>query len=303
MNIDENKGCDGMKKKLYLTFILIFVAATFLHYISNYNIISKPPSDKWAKHVKLAEGKIKSNPKILKYKNDEYLIAFDDGDRVRLIIFDKLGEIKLEKELNAMDEMVRNLSLMEDGNNFYVSWIISNGGIKSLIKTKLDEELKVINTTQYFDIVDSSQIGDDLLVISYSDKIGIEDLTNSRVYEINEKAATHLAGAKSKDTILLTYILDETEFKFVKISDGKIIKNDIGTVGKGVFDTFGDLLPSIISNFYVGSILCIVISILSLIYGYNEYKNNIYESPFMPFSKALIIDTILTQTIFVPFII
>ncbi|MCX7903471.1 MAG: hypothetical protein N2486_03060 [Caloramator sp.] len=228
-----------MKKKIILGYLIIAFLAIFLHYKNIYDEIITPPSNKWAKEIEISKARLKSYPKVLKMK-ENYLIAFDDAQNIDLVTIDKLGNRINEKSINAMDEMVRNLSLITDGKNIYVSWIISNSGVKSLIQVKLDEALNVLNTTQYFNICDTAQIGDSILAISTVDKIEILDVKNNKKYSIDESRATHLAGAEADGKVMLAYLIGENEFKYVIINNGVAKSEYIGTVGKGVFDSFGD---------------------------------------------------------------
>lgn len=238
----------GMKKKLLLGYLIIAFLAIFMHYKTIYDEIIKPPSDKWSKEVEISKAKSKSYPKVLKM-GENYLIAFDDGQNINLVTIDKLGNKIKEKSIDAMDEMVRSLSLITDGKNIYLSWIISNSGVKSLIQAKLDGNLNVLNTNQYFNVYDSAQIGDNAIAISTVDRIEILDVKNNKKYTINENRATHLAGAEANGKIMISYLIGENEFKYATIDDGEVKAEYIGTVGKGVFDSFGDVALSFDKNY------------------------------------------------------
>lgn len=233
----------GMKKKILLGYLIIAVLAILMHYKTIYDEIITPPSNKWAKEIEISKAKSKSYPKVIKIK-ENYLVAFDDGNEIKLVTIDKLGNKLNEKSINAMDEMVRNLSLITDGNDIYLSWIISNSGAKSLIQAKLDGELNLLNTIQYLDVYDSVQIGDSVIAISTVDRIEILDVRNNKKYTINENKSTHLAGAEANGKIMLSYLIGDNEFKYITITNNIIKSENIGTVGKGVFDSFGDVALS-----------------------------------------------------------
>lgn len=61
-------------------------------------------------------------------------------------------------------------------------------------------------------------------------------------------------------------------------------------------------LPNELSSFALGALICMAISVLCGYFGIMKYKKNIEEMPMIDFAAALVIDTLITQLIFVPFI-
>ncbi|WP_010293947.1 threonine/serine exporter family protein [Clostridium senegalense] len=68
-----------------------------------------------------------------------------------------------------------------------------------------------------------------------------------------------------------------------------------------VYGSYKMLLPQFISNTIVGTIVCLIIGALSYGLGYNFYKKDTEILTLIPLSISLIIDSIITLLIFVPY--
>lgn len=73
-------------------------------------------------------------------------------------------------------------------------------------------------------------------------------------------------------------------------------------VYKFTYISYKSFLPQLLSNPIIGLFLCVVISILSLFWGYSRYKKDLDAIPASSFIIAILVDTIFTQMIFVPFV-
>lgn len=65
---------------------------------------------------------------------------------------------------------------------------------------------------------------------------------------------------------------------------------------------FGYMLPDAFTLPLIGLGASFIISIPCMMYGISRYKRNLESIPFASFSYALLIDTVLTQMVFIPFI-
>ena len=61
------------------------------------------------------------------------------------------------------------------------------------------------------------------------------------------------------------------------------------------------LLPQILAHKWVAVLIGLVISTICYSFGYNLYKKDLEAMPISKFGIALVLDTMLTMMIFVPF--
>ncbi len=66
---------------------------------------------------------------------------------------------------------------------------------------------------------------------------------------------------------------------------------------------YASWLPNGLSSFTLGALICMVISVLCCCFGIMRYKKNVDNMPMIDFASALLIDALLTQLIFVPFMV
>lgn len=74
-------------------------------------------------------------------------------------------------------------------------------------------------------------------------------------------------------------------------------------IHNSIYVKYVKLLPHELSSFYIGALLCMGISLLCGYFGIMRYKKDIEELPMRDFVVALMIDSLITQLIFVPFIV
>jgi uncharacterized PurR-regulated membrane protein YhhQ (DUF165 family) len=63
------------------------------------------------------------------------------------------------------------------------------------------------------------------------------------------------------------------------------------------------MLPKFLASPIVGMTLTTLFSAVAFAYGYKRYKSNLDAIPIGSYMVALLIDTLMTQLLFIPFII
>jgi hypothetical protein len=81
-----------MRRHFYAGILVImFIIITAFQYNISYQFRIEPPSKEWSKEVPVSEGRVKNYPKLVRY-NDNFIIAHDDGSKVKIVMVDKLGK-------------------------------------------------------------------------------------------------------------------------------------------------------------------------------------------------------------------
>jgi hypothetical protein len=146
------------------------------------------------------------HPKLVKYNNN-FVIAHDDADKVKIIMVDKLGRKLNEKVFAAEDESIRDLNLLTDGEYLYLNWIVYKNGIDSVLNLKLNKNLQVSEKWMTNDVRDSIQIGENTLVTSFNNRIEVLDVRTKKLASINTTSPSKLAGTTTKYGELITYYI------------------------------------------------------------------------------------------------
>jgi len=213
-------GDKKMKKKKYIiSFIVMFFLILGFQYKVDYDIRTQTPSDKWSKEVAIAKGNVSSFTKIL--KNDKNnIIAFNDGDKIQLVVTDDLGKKIKEKTFETKSTLVKEVSLLKGQGSFYLSWNSYDNGVNSLKIKKLDKELNELEQTKIENVTETYQIGEDILIVGYKDKIQVLDMAKSSKLNLNIKGATLFSGTKTEKGFMVTYCHGEEGFSYITMENG-----------------------------------------------------------------------------------
>ncbi|MBZ9684927.1 hypothetical protein G9F72_000945 [Clostridium estertheticum] len=209
-----------MKKKMYIiSFVVLFFTIIGFQYKVEYDIRSQPPSDKWSKEVAISKGNVTSFPKIL--KNDKNnIVAFNDGEKLQLVETDDLGKKIVEKTFETKTTLVKEVNLLKVQDFFYLSYNSYENGTNSLKIIKLDKELKELETARIENITETYQIGEDILIVGYKDKIQVLDMTKDSKMDFNIKGATLFSGVKTESGYIFTYSNGEEGFSYITVQGG-----------------------------------------------------------------------------------
>ena len=206
-----------MKNKTYiLIFILLFFAIIGFQYSVEYNIRSRPPSESWSKEVYLSKGNIISFPKIIKSDKNN-ILAFNDGEMLRLVLTDDLGKKINEKSFQTNDDLVKEVNLLKAKEFFYLSFNSYENGANSLKIIKLDSELNEVGRSRIENITETYQIGEDILIVGYKDKIQVLDMAKDSKMNFNIKGASLFSGVKTESGFMFTYCSGDEGFSYINI--------------------------------------------------------------------------------------
>lgn len=218
-----------MKKYVFVfIFSILFVGIILFQYSENYKFRIKPPSNAWSKELLLGsvDGSIKTYPRMMEFVDESYLIAYQNGEDISLQVVDKLGRKKNEIVIPVGDKFIRNINLVGDGEHTYITWITSQKGIKTMYSTKIDRNLEVIEENKEVDVQEASQIDDNILVLTYMDKIVVRDIKNNISTAINVTTPALVSGVNTNQGYLITYHESGRYFKYFFVRDGAA--SDIG---------------------------------------------------------------------------
>ncbi|MBU3189106.1 hypothetical protein K9O30_08665 [Clostridium bowmanii] len=209
-----------MKKKMFIiSFIVLFLAIIGFQYKVEYDIRSQVPSSKWSKEVAISSGNVTSFPKSL--KNDKNnIVAFNDGGKLRLVETDELGKKIAEKTFDTKDTLIKEVNLLKAQGFFYLSFNSYENGANSLKIIKLDKGLNKIDASRIENITETCQIGDDILVVGYKEKIQVLDMAKNSKKDFDIKGATLLSGVKTENGFMFTYCNGEEGFSYITMKNG-----------------------------------------------------------------------------------
>lgn len=224
---------------------LLFVSINTYHYNLNFNARKQPPSSKWSKEIKISEGDIRTSPKIIKY-NDKYAIAHDNGGQLKVIILDNSGKKIVDKTFESGAQIVKNLNLLTDGNNLFLSWTTSSSLSNSLYAIKLDNSLNQIDKTETKGVIETFQVNDNSLIVGLVDKIDFINYKTSKTVSITADNPAMLYASSSSKGNLITYLDSNSDYNFFYVandSPSKVVKTTLK----------GDRAPEKYENYAVTS--------------------------------------------------
>jgi hypothetical protein len=226
-----------MKKKRYIiSFIVMFILILGFQYKVEYDIRSQTPSDKWSKEVAIGKADVNTYPKILKNEKDN-IIAFNDGDKVQIVVADDLGKKIKEKTFETKSGLVKEVNLLKGQGFFYLSFSIYENGANILKTIKLDKELNEVEQTKIENITETCQIGEEILIVGFKDKIEVLDMSKNSKLNLNVKGATLFSGVETEKGFMVTYANGEEGFKYVTVENGVVSIPKLA----GVFNKTGNL--------------------------------------------------------------
>jgi hypothetical protein len=213
-------GGSIMNKKVFTILLAgFFCVIAIFHFQINLNKRSQAPSKEWSKEVLISSGNVFGNPSLLKFK-DNYIVAHGDGKNIKVIEVDKMGKKLNEKYFSARGVEPRSTSVLTDGKNLYIYWIVSESGTKSVCSIKLDDKFNMIEETNISGINEIVSVGNSMLAVNYGNKIEVTDLTAGKKYSMPANEAEFLNSAKNKTSYIVSFKDKNGEIKFFTIKDG-----------------------------------------------------------------------------------
>jgi hypothetical protein len=218
------------KKSFTILLAAFFIAIAAFHFALNFDRRNNPPSGEWAKEVLISSGNVLSNPSLIKYE-DKYIVAHSDGDKIKILSIDKLGNKLQEKQFKANGAEPLSTNAVTNGKEIYLYWIISEAGSKAIYNVRLDSSLNILEESRIHGVKDIIAIGENVTAIQYSDnKIGVTDLKTGKSYSVTANDAEFLSGAKNKEGYTISFKEKSGEIKYFTIANGEASK--LKTAGK-----------------------------------------------------------------------
>lgn len=242
-------GSDSLKRSIKpLAFILIFtlmaITILLMQYFLNYDLRKQPPSVEWSKEVPISLGTqneaTKPFPRIIGLGSD-YVIAHQNNAEIKLVKTDSLGKVLIEKSIVQKDNFIKYINLLSDGSNLFLYVVRFEGSGRTMYCYKLDKDLIEQNTWTIDNVDSTAQIGNNILIVAYNDKIEIKDLEADKTNSILIKGAKLVAGTKINDKIMISYHEKNKFFKYFYL-DKNFSFSDVKTAGlmaaeeKGYFE-------------------------------------------------------------------
>jgi hypothetical protein len=148
--------------------------------------------------------KVNNVPKLVNYK-DGFVVAHDDGDKVKVISIDKLGKKEKEIVIPGEDDSIKDLNLLTDGEYLYVNWATYKNGIENALIIKLDNNFNEVERWLKNDIKELAQIGENVLVTAYNNRIEVQDFKTNQVASVNTPSPSKLSGTSTNFGNMVTY--------------------------------------------------------------------------------------------------
>lgn len=200
---------------------LIFVLAIGFEYILSYKFRTQPPSEEWSKGVLISKGKVKNYPRVIR-SGKNYVVTHDDGDKIKVLLIDSMGNKLNEKEFSGGDELLLDLNLLHDDEDIYLNWVTIADGSKILNNIKLNDNFEIIKEWKVKNIIDTTQLDDTTMAVLYNDRVEVYDVRDSKVISTSVNSPSLIAGAKTDRGYIITYWENQQSFKYFFVKDGNI---------------------------------------------------------------------------------
>lgn len=197
---------ENMKKRTPIILLsFIFISILVFQFTINYNFRKEPPSNKWGKEVLIGSGNCNNYPKIIKNK-DYNIVAFDDNNNIKVIKTDSLGKKIKEELINTKNDFIKDINLVRDNENIYVTWLSSEKGTGYIEIVKLDSDFKIINQRKINNVIALTQINDDVILLGYKDKIEVWDIINNTHMYVKANEPSYISGVQANDKKVVVYM-------------------------------------------------------------------------------------------------
>ncbi|MBS5824132.1 MAG: hypothetical protein KID00_09785 [Clostridium argentinense] len=208
-------------KKVYSIIIgVILISILIFNYTINVNIYKKPPSDMWSKEVKIGKGKIRNNPVIIN-DGDKIIVGYDNENKLCLVETDKIGKKLRENSYEVDEDFIMDTTLVKSKDGYLFNFRSTEKSIGYIGTLVLDKDLNKIDERKITNVNAMHQLEDNLLLISYNDRLELVNTETSYKTSIDIEKLNMISAVKSKDGYLVTLLQDERNFKAIYIKDNK----------------------------------------------------------------------------------
>lgn len=206
-------------------FIVIFavmaVSILAMHYSLNLNLRKQPPSEEWSKEVLVSSGMqneaTKPYPRVIKVNNN-YIIAHQNEAAIKLVRVDELGKQIAEKAYTQDDNLIKYINLLSDDEFIYLSLVKLHDSGRIMNSYKLDKNLNIIENWKTDNVDSTAQIGSNILITAYNDRIEVYDIKAGRRINQNVKDARFISGTMIDDKYMVAYQESNKYFKYFYVN-------------------------------------------------------------------------------------
>ncbi|WP_035293030.1 hypothetical protein [Clostridium sp. KNHs214] len=239
------KKCRVMTKSFIIISIILMVGIIAYQYSVNLNINNQPPSNKWGKGKFLGQAYISTTPAIIK-EGKNYIITYNDKNKLKILVLDALGHKKKEKSLDIKESCINGIILVKDKeNNFYIEYVGNYSKTNSSERIKLDKDFNIIKRENIAGLIAVKQINDNMILRTYGDSVEFMDVKTGNRKSLKVSSAGGLSGVDYNGKYAICYTGQDVQevtqmcvfYENGKFSDVRNLFNMIVRFGQSKPDT------------------------------------------------------------------
>ncbi|MCM1991909.1 hypothetical protein [Oceanirhabdus seepicola] len=239
-----------MKKKNIIIWGLICliistVTIQYVNYKKNIEVVSEVPSKKWSKDKSISKGFVKSNPSIITFEGEIYIVHTKENG-ISLVKTNMQGDIIDAKDYD-FDKFMADVIFTRGKENLYISWISVKKGVRSFNIGSIDNDLTIKDIRVVEGITECIKLSDEEILISSGDNIKIIDNNLYVLFESEKDIYESISAAKYKEhTYIVYYSENDSAFNVITLEDNKKVKEEkIASIVKSITLNFDNLMLSI----------------------------------------------------------
>lgn len=205
-------GKNRVKTKSFIIISIILIIGIIAYqYSVNLNINNQPPSNKWGKGKFLDQAYISATPAIIK-EDKNYIIAYNDKNKLKILVIDYLGHKKKEKSLGIKANSINGIILVKDKeNNFYIEYVGKHSNSNSSERIKLDKNFNIIKRENIGELRELKQINDNMILRTYEDSVEFIDIKTGNKKSVKVPSAGGISGIDYNGKYVICYTGQEVQ--------------------------------------------------------------------------------------------
>ena len=208
-----------MKNKIFLSiFAAIFAVILAFEYNFNYKYQQQPPSQKWSKEVLIANTNSSTCPEIIKTDSGS-IIVYQDGDKIKAAVLDKLGKVKITKAFDAEGTFVGSISIIKGINNYKLAWSVMSSSIHSVCLLTLDDNLNEIDRSIIKNAAECKKVDENAMIITCDDRIEFINTKYKNDLSVKVSNPSLVCGTNNGSEYFISYYSNE-DFNYLTIKNG-----------------------------------------------------------------------------------
>jgi len=225
--------------------IISIVTIQYVNYKKNIEVISGVPSEKWSKDKSISTGFVKSNPSIITFKEEMYVVHTTENG-ISLVKTNMSGDV-IDTKSYDFGKFMADVTFTTDKENLYMSWISIKNGVRNLNIGSIDKDLTIKDISVVEGITESVKLSDEEMLISLGDNIKIIDNKLNVLFESQKGIYESISAAKYKEnTYIVYYSENDSGFNTIILKDNRKIKEEkIASIVKGIGLSFDNSVISI----------------------------------------------------------